>query len=334
METPSYETKVQQQIEQYRHVANMHELPEIFHYWSNKYLRPKLNALFGVDSIVDFYAEYFRRATVGQPGPYRFASLGAGECSLEIQLAVRLRAQGLSDFTIECFELSPVLIERALVAARQADVTDLVQIVPVDLNQWSPTKGCYTGIMASHSLHHLVELEQIFSSCHKSLKPTGVFVTNDMIGRNGHMRWPEVLTWVESIWRFLPDRLKYNRQLNCFDAEFVNRDCSQESFEGVRAQDILPLLIRRFGFTHFLAYGGLIDVFIDRGYGHNFAPNNEKDAALIDFIETLNASLLAQGCIKPTMMFAVMSPDLAASCRYDQVLSPAFSERKPEMVTI
>lgn len=311
----------------------MHELPDIFHYWSNKYLRPKLNALFGVDTIVDFYAEYFRRATVGQPGPYRFASLGAGECSLEIQIAVRLKAQGLSGFTIECFELSPVLIERAMVAARQAGVTDQVQIAAVDLNQWTPTGGYYTGIMASHSLHHFVELEQIFSSCHQSLKPTGVFVTNDMIGRNGHMRWPEVLKWVDGIWRFLPDRLKFNQQLNCFDAEFVNRDCSKESFEGVRAQDILPLLIHRFGFTHFLACGGLVDVFIDRGYGHNFATTNEKDTALIDFIETLNSSLLAQGCIKPTMMFAVMSPDLAASCRCADGLSPGLAVRKLEAVS-
>lgn len=333
METSSYKAKVQEQIEQYRDVENMHELPDIFHYWSNKYLRPKLNVLLEVDTIVDFYAEHFRRAITGQKGPYRFASLGAGECSLEIQIALRMRECGVTEFTIECLELSPVLLERAITSASQAGVSDQVQITAVDLNQWSPAKEYYTGIMANHSLHHLVELEQIFSSCRKSLKPTGVFVTNDMIGRNGHMRWPEVLKWMESIWRFLPDRLKQNRQLNCFDTEFVNRDCSQESFEGVRAQDIMPLLVGKFGFTHFLGYGGLIDIFVDRGYGHNFATDNKTDTALIDFIETLNATLLRQGCIKPTMMFAVMSPNLAVSCRYDNELSPAFSVRNPEAIT-
>lgn len=306
----------------------MHELPAIFHYWSNKYLRPKLNVVLGVDTIVDFYAEAFRRATINQEGPYRFASLGAGECSLEIQIALRLRELCISDFVIDCFELSPVLIERALTGAREAGVVNQVQIAAIDLNQWSPAAGHYNGIMASHSLHHLVELEEIFANCRKSLKSTGIFATNDMIGRNGHMRWPEVLKWVEGIWRFLPDRFKLNRQLNCFDADFVNRDCSTESFEGVRTQDILPLLVEQFGFTHFLAYGGLIDIFVDRGYGHNFETKDAKDTALIDFIETLNSSLLAKGLIKPTMMFAVMTPNLTANCRYDDNLSPVFSVRK------
>ncbi len=334
MEDPSYTKLVQKQIEQYRHVENMHELPGIFHYWSNKYVRPKLNAVCGVDTVVEFYAEYFRRATLGQAGPHRFVSLGAGECSLEIQVAARLRARGITDFTLDCFELSPVLIERGLAGARQANVSDVVRISAVDLNRWDPAAGSYSGIMASHSLHHFVELEKIFASCHKSLKPTGVFATNDMIGRNGHMRWPEVLTWMESLWRFLPDRLRYNHQFKRLDPVFVNHDCSHESFEGVRAQDILPLLNRQFGFTHFLAYGGLIDLFVDRGLGHNFDPKDPKDTCLIDFIETLNATLLAQGLIKPTMMFAVMSPDRTVACRYDGVLSPAFSERNPSLVTL
>lgn len=327
MDSTTYETKVQQQIDQYRHVENMHDLPDVFHYWSNKYLRPKLNAILGIDTIPGFYAEYFRRATLGHAGPYRFASLGAGDCSLEIEVAKALVAGGLRDFTLDCLELSPVLLERAQTAAQAQGVAQHLEFKPTDLNQWAPEAKSYTGVMASHSLHHMVELERIFSATHSALRPTGVFVTSDMIGRNGHMRWPEALKWVEQIWNFLPDRLKLNRQLNTFDARFVNRDCSTESFEGVRAQDILPLLVEKFGFTHFVAYGGLIDVFVDRGYGHNFDPASEKDKALIDFIESLNATLLAQGLIKPTMMFAVMTPQPSAQCRQDGVLGPQFCVR-------
>jgi hypothetical protein len=54
MNNTAYEARVRQQIEQYRHVENMHALPDIFHYWSNKYLRPKINAVLEVDSINDF----------------------------------------------------------------------------------------------------------------------------------------------------------------------------------------------------------------------------------------------------------------------------------------
>ena len=34
----SYNKKTEEQINQFRSVENIHELPDIFHYWSNKYL--------------------------------------------------------------------------------------------------------------------------------------------------------------------------------------------------------------------------------------------------------------------------------------------------------
>lgn len=329
MTLPDYAARLQQQIEQYRHVENMHDLPDIFHYWSNKYLRPKINAVLEVDSIVEFYAEHLRRAALKHTGPYMFGSLGAGDCSVEIAIAKSLRSNGLADFVIECFELSPLLLARAADALKEAGLENCVHLVPIDLNAWSPVEKSYTGIIANHSLHHMVELEKIFASTRAALRPDGVFVTNDMIGRNGHMRWPETLKIVEQIWGFLPDRLKINRQLNLLDEKFVNRDCSSDGFEGIRAQDILPLLVNQFEFSHFLGYGGLIDLFVDRGYGHNFDPESSQDVALIDFIHELNEIVLEHGIIKPTIMFAVMTPGRAANSKFHRNLSPMFSVRTP-----
>lgn len=220
MHNPSYEERLQQQIEQYRHVENMHDLPAIFHYWSNKYLRPKINAVLEVDSITDFYAEHLFRAAQKHAGPYHIASLGAGDCAVEIDIARALRARGLSQFVIECLELSPVLLARAEQAANAAGMQEYIRLVPTDLNLWSPQNQSYTGIIANHSLHHLVELEKIFDQAQAALRPDGTFVTNDMIGRNGHMRWPEAEKIVQQIWAFLPDRLKFNRQINVLDEVF------------------------------------------------------------------------------------------------------------------
>jgi len=328
MNDPNYEARIKAQIEQYRQVENMHNLPDIFHYWSNKYLRPKISAVLEVDSINDFYAEHLFRAAKKNAGPYRFASLGAGDCSLEIEIARLLRDKGLTDFVIECLELSPVLLARAETAARASGLADYLQLAKIDLNAWTPESALYSGVIANHSLHHMVELETIFDRSKMALRTDGVFVTNDMIGRNGHMRWPEASKWIEQIWDFLPDRLKLNRQLNTFDERFVNRDCSTDGFEGIRAQDILPLLLPRFHFTHFLGHGGLIDLFIDRGYGHNFDPTDDKDRALIDFIHHLNELLLEHGAIKPTIMFAVMSPFGSEATKCAGNLTPQFAVRK------
>ncbi len=67
-----------------------------------------------------------------------------------------------------------------------------------------------------------------------------MFVTNDMIGRNGHQRWPEALEIVNQYWHELPEAYRYNKLLSRYEPEYMNWDCSTEGFEGIRAQDILP----------------------------------------------------------------------------------------------
>ena len=299
----SYQEKVKSQIEQYRQVANIHDLPDIFHYWSNRYLRPKLISVMGVDSVVDFYVKPFAEVCNTEHG--RLLSVGAGDCGLEINVAAKLRKQGVEAFELHCLELSPVLLERAETSIQKSGLGAHIKLHEVDINRWQPNDS-YIGVMANHSLHHFVKLESIFSVIDQCLSPGGVFVTNDMIGRNGHMRWPEVLEFVEHIWRFMPDHYKFNRQLDRFEPEFINWDCSNEGFEGVRAQDILPLLVDRFSFSAFLAFGGVTDIFIDRAFGHNLDPASNVDKAFVDFLELLNERLIDGNIIKPTTMFAVM----------------------------
>ena len=95
-----------------------------------------------------------------------------------------------------------------------------------------------------------------------------VGMTDDMIGRNGHMRWPEALVILDGLWKELPNSYKYNHQLKRLEVQFDNWDCSKEAFEGIRSQDILPLLIKKFQFDLFLGFANVVDVFVDRSFGH------------------------------------------------------------------
>lgn len=142
------------------------------------------------------------------------------------------------------------------------------------------------------------------------------------------MRWREAELILEPLWRSLPDRYKYNHQLQRLDAQFVNWDCSVEGFEGIRCQDILPLLIRRFYFHTFLAYGNLTDVFVDRSDGHNFDPQNPADLAFIQHLARLNDVLIGHGVIKPTMLFASMSKSPSEMTCYRR-WRPEFCLRDP-----
>lgn len=330
----TYQKKIAEQIEQFTDKNRYQELPEIFHYWSNKYVVPMLQEVFGVNNNIEFYTKHFIDRLRANPAANRLLSIGCGECETEITIASKLIQEGIKNFHFECIDLSPISIERATANIDRNKLTNFFHPHTQDLNNWSPTKT-YGAIMANHSLHHIVELEQLFAGIKEALHPEGLFLSNDMIGRNGHMRWPECETLVNAIWGFLPDHIKYNR-LHCdesgnfiFDDPFRNIDCSVAGFEGIHAQEILPLLTKNFHFHNFLALGNLQDVFLDRCFGHNFDSTSPKDLAFIDFLELLNNLLIDLGYLKPTIMFAVMSNNNSGTTRYYKHWTPEHCIRNP-----
>ena len=188
--------------------------------------------------------------------------------------------------------------------------------------------GTYDVIIANQSLHHFIELETIFANVRNALAVDGFFLADEMIGRNGHMRWPEALVLLRQVWDSAPVRYKYNHALRRQEARYDNWDCSKEGFEGVRSQDILPLLIKQFNFDLFVAFGNLIDVFVDRCFGHNFDPTNPEDTDFIDTVQSLDEDCIERGLITPTHMTAVMRRCHVGKANIYRHLSPAFCVRE------
>ncbi len=284
----------------------VHDLPEIFHYWSNTHLRPMLDA-FGFSSPDEFFANTFALAHAEASfRPVRFASLGAGNCDTEVRVAKLLVARGLSDFTIECLDINEAMLERGRHLALENGLADQVTTSLVDFNSWTPASDAYAAIMANQSLHHVMHLERLFSAVSQGLAPDGRFMTSDIIGRNGHMRWPEALDIVQEFWNELPASYRWNVQLQRHEEQFGNWDCSNEGFEGISAEDILPLLVEHFDFELFLPYGNLIDPFIDRSFGPNFDAEAAWDRDFIDRVHARDEFEMAKGAITPTHIIAVM----------------------------
>lgn len=222
-------------------------------------------------------------------------------------------------------------IERADQSVIKAEIGDHFVFIEDDFNKWTPNDKQFAGVMCHHALHHVQDLEHLFQSIRTALHPQGVFCTFDVIGRNGHMRWPEALEIITRIWAFLPKKKKYHHLLKQIHENYINWDCSSQGFEGIRSQDILPLLNDFFHFNTFLAFGNLIDVFTSRGYGANFDPNDRQDTAFIEFIQYLNDLLIDIGYIKPTRMCAVMSLEESENIRCYKNWTPKFCIRNPDL---
>lgn len=328
MKSELYHKKVTEQIKQYQNTENMHaQLSDIFKYWQVKYFKPRFHDICKANNHLEFYAKPMADR-IKITGCNNIISFGCGDAQVEVGVANVLKREGVSDFKFHCVELSPAQITRAKVFVEAAGLTNQFEFVEADFNIWDRNGQVFAGAMCHHALHHVLDLEHLIGEIRNALHPKGCFVSIDVVGRNGHMRWPESLTLIESIWRFLPDEKRYHHILKSYDHEYANRDCSTEGFEGIRSQDILPLLTQNFSFESFLAFGNLVDVFTSRGFGGNFDANNEKDKAFIDFIQYLNDLLIDLGHIKPTRMCAVMVLDELVQTRSYKHWTPEFCLRK------
>jgi SAM-dependent methyltransferase len=316
----------------YQSCLDVHNLPDIFHYWSNRYVRPKLEA-FGFSTPEDMFRKYaLQQSTIGRSGK-RIVSVGSGNCQVEIDLALHLLSEGDSDFVIDCLELNAEMLERGRNGAAAAGVSRHVAFIETDLNLWAPT-DTYDIAIANQTLHHILNLEHVFGQIKRSLRPSGRFLISDMIGRNGHQRWPEALDLVQQFWRQLPPSYRFNRQFGRYEERYENWDCSVEGFEGIRAQDILPLLIESFHFELFIGYANIIDPFVDRGFGSNFDPTGDWDRSFIDRVSDRDEAEIHVGRISPTHMLAVVGNDQAIPLRFHAPLTPKFCLRDPSRVSI
>jgi SAM-dependent methyltransferase len=313
----------------YNDCVKVHDLPEIFHYWSNKHVRPKLEAL-GFSAPNEMFRKYLEeQCRLGKHDAQRFASIGAGNCDLEIALASHLRAQGWSGFVIDCIDLNAAMLERGRAAAAKEGVEEQINFVNADFNQWTPVHE-YDALIANQTLHHAMNLEGLFSQIKTCLKPNGSFIISDIIGRNGHQRWPEALEIVHEYWRKLPPSYRFNRQLQRYEELYENWDCSEESFEGIRAQDILPLVLANFHFRLFFGFANVIDPFVDRAFGYHFDAKAQWDRAFIDQVHQRDEEEIRAGHIKPTHMLAVVTKNAETPTLFHEPLRPEFCVRSPQ----
>jgi SAM-dependent methyltransferase len=300
-----YAARLRREQAYYADRAQVHDLPAIFHYWSNRYLRPKLET-FGFSHPDGLFALHIGRALKARSsGGGVVASIGAGNCDTEVRLAQALVAQGCDGFELECIDVNPRMLERGAADAKAAGVERLMRFTQADFNHWTPARR-YDAIVANQSLHHVLALEHLLDAIRDALTPAGRFVTSDMIGRNGHQRWPEARAIVDEFWAELPAPYRRNLQLGRHEETFLDWDCAGDGFEGIRAQEVLPLLIERFAFDLFIAFGNVIDPFIDRSFGHHFDPGKAWDREFIDRVHARDEREIEAGTITPTHLMAVM----------------------------
>jgi hypothetical protein len=242
--------------------------------------------------------------TADRTGIPRILSIGAGDATQEIVIAQELARRGRPNIEIVCADLLPALVAQASEKIRAAGLVGRGRAVQCDLNTGFPPEEV-GGVTATDSLHQMLRLETLFERVEKAIGPNGSFILRDVVGRNGHMRWPEVLEPLRALWRRLPARLQRHHLNGMQDPWFENFDGSVEGLERIRCQDIMQVLQERFDFSGIMTYGGLVDPFVDRIYGPNLSPDREGDRLFIDRLQDAEDRLRDAGAVFPTQIYAI-----------------------------
>ena len=110
-EPREYARRIEAEQAYYEARADVHDLPEIYHYWSNRYLKPILeqHAIADLDS---FFVDRMERACRAHERPARFVSIGAGNCDSELRFAQALKRRGVDNFTLECLDINAAMLSR------------------------------------------------------------------------------------------------------------------------------------------------------------------------------------------------------------------------------
>ena len=317
------EYHIKQQAKFFSDAKNIHEdLPASYAYWHFNYVQPFLSEFYGSD---DFYVSSIKHWAKHRVNgrPITICSVGCGEAKSEIQLCKILLSSGFEALKFHCIDIAPGAISRAKEYAHNQGLSRYFNFAVEDYSAAVGVES-YDIVIATQVLHHIVELERFFTGVRKSIEDTGCFLTIDMIGRNGHMLWPEALLIVDRIWSNLPRKFKYNHLFQRFEDVWSNWDHSKEDNEGIRAQDVLRLLIENFSFNRYFVAGNMAPAIFGRQFGLNFDPNNPSERILIDTISRLDHDLISIGYLKPTILYGMMSCHADAEPIHPDGRNPTF----------
>lgn len=202
----------------------------------------------------------------------KLLSLCAGEAGIE---GLLLRAAQVPvDVTL--MDINPQLLERArfnipndcTLRFWEGDVRDVT----------AATSERFDVIMFVAALHHVVYLEEVLEKVASMLAEDGeLWLVGEQVGRNGNRLWPDAYRVANQLFESMPERLRVNSHTGAPDATLPNTDFASSCFEGIRSQEILHVIRRKFVSVREDYRNCFMWRFVESTYGSNFKLENPDD---------------------------------------------------------
>lgn len=258
------------------------------HYWGRVGARLGATDFGNVVSVLEEHNE-------GVTRPLRVLSLGSGYCGHELELAERFTRP----YVIHCTDINPDLFTAARERAAEQGLN--LTFATADLNFPSIEPGSYDLIFAHAAIHHAINLERLFAAVAAGLTPNGLFHLVEVAGKNRKLIWDENERFANGLLALLPETVTGGVRLAV--------PAAMEGMEGLRQEDIPPLLAARFVPLYELRHGAFMRfICLDPQLSQFLDPADPTRHSHLDFLIDADESAVARGLLRPLEIWGLYRP--------------------------
>ena len=212
--------------------------------------------------------------TIANP---RILSLGCGYGGTELEIAASLK----KPYEIIAVDLNRSIFNRAQEEAGTKGFN--IRFLSLDLNFVGIREGAFDLVFAHASLHHLLNLEHVFSQIYRGLRENGRLIVQDIIGKTQVLFWKENVDFAIDLVRNMPPRYKPDSLDEQSIIPPYVEPAIQEGMEGIRQEEIESQINKYFAPIKMLKYGSFIRLICTHPeLGKRIGPSNEADRQYLE----------------------------------------------------
>jgi SAM-dependent methyltransferase len=237
--------------------------------------------------------------------PLEVLSLASGYCGHEIDLARRMTRP----YKLTCTELNDVIFEKARAVAKTEGLA--MNFETVDLNFITIERKRYDLIFAHAAIHHVINLEHLFEQIIRGLSPLGILHLAEVVGKNRKLIWDENERFANALLDLVPERLTRGIRIAVPEVG--------DGMEGIRQEDILPLLRKHFSAIFEYRHGAFIRFICTHAeLGPAFHTQNGEARRYLDFLIDSDNSCVRHDILRPLEIWGVYKPRCTVSASSQQ----------------
>jgi SAM-dependent methyltransferase len=239
----------------------------------------------------------------------RLLSLGCGYGGHDLDIARKLR----KPYQLIAVDLNPHIYSEAQRRATSEELN--VHFRSFDLNFLHLRPGAFDVIYAHASLHHVLNLEHLFSELHDGLTENGRLVILDIVGKTQVLFWKENVEFAASLVKRMPRRYRPRVGKRLWRHIWFNpynivpryvEPSEQSGMEGIRQEDIEVVMLRWFSPIKLARYNAYMRMICTNPYlGPRLDPRKDEDRKYLEGLVRLELEQVELGNLKPTEIFGV-----------------------------